>query len=938
MDDEPMDTPTGSPRNPPSSADLDFQTAVAVSMDELDIDSLGPEDSLETLGRTSEIYQTHQVGSSTMHPSAEDPQHGPAAAQQSLQEQLRICQEAAQYALEKRIELPLLNFVDADTLVFIDPPPVTRKGGDAAGGGLERRLAPADCAPHRMHSERLKATGSVYFIDALGPTKQFRTVRRRRLANLPPGIKYVIDLTPPEEGDTAVELTTELSCSNGVLQWFSAGERWEIPGGLINGHDDFEERDTLEKARRGIPAAQAGRGIFIKQKQKRALVPMDYTAVRHRSAIERVLNIIEGRSPRIDSAPKMWSVFCVAKFLDCTSVVKDHVLSWIYAERNERFIEVLPEVSLRIAEGLQNYMLCRDAFCVLVGEEALASVGKEISGRFWSSRARRGREGLDLDSFVTRVEYASKAFAERVNTTFTELIDGDWITEVPEFRKISVYKTHLNGDCDAIDSLSTCIRGFVKTRICSALAALSQFSGYFPSTTAGAYIGQDLFSCRSHTSVYGGIQHKEALLIRDYWMTLTDQNLLTQAYALPHAETNVPVFDVGDNFYRTVWSELLTETEKFNWLVTEIATKSHTSLIATGPACFPQTVPGPIRTDSGSSTKPETDNTNRLPIRPKSGHSLPGTGAPDNSGTKSLPIRPKSWIKPLTPSTLLDAGPSGCIAETDSLRPYSFGGLGSTIDPRDITIVQQKQDSSKILRTCREIERYLKTWAVSAQDGPSGTQTSSSGSMDGAGYHAHEAAQQTNYPQSNRLHFHPFNLTALLDECQDHILAVVMNMIKPSISFDPAVTDTLLSLDENEFKYLPLYAGGNDDGSGGVFDELIPNAVTGPIGPGPKYHIGMGSAASSEFDMVDAGSLGSSSFDTSMGVEDGYSDHLDRRRVYSDHGMSKFDMKDKGKAKEIDDDYDDMGEEGETVVGHNSDGEGDDEEFCDVEDDLMLFT
>src|SRR5579862_2235506 len=239
-DDEPMVTPTGSPRNRPSSADLDFQAAVAVSMDELD--NYGSESSLETLGQSANGGQAYPAGSSAVNPGAENPQHGPVT-QQSVQEQLRMCQEAAQYEFEKRIELPLLNFPDADTLVFIDPPPATRKGGEAAGGGFECcRPALANCAPHRMHSERLKATGSAYFIDALGPTKQYRTVRRRRLKNLPSGIKYVIDLTPPEEGDTAVELTTELSCSNGVLQWFFTEEWWEILAGLVSGHDDFEEK------------------------------------------------------------------------------------------------------------------------------------------------------------------------------------------------------------------------------------------------------------------------------------------------------------------------------------------------------------------------------------------------------------------------------------------------------------------------------------------------------------------------------------------------------------------------------------------------------------------------------------------------------------------------------------------------------------------------
>lgn len=49
----------------------------------------------------------------------------------------------------------------------------------------------------------------------------------------------------------------------------------------------------------------------------------------------------------------------------------------------------------------------------------------------------------------------------------------------------------------------------------------------------------------------------------------------------------------------------------------------------------------------------------------------------------------------------------------------------------------------------------------------------------------------------------------------------------------------LLTLSDNEMKFLPLWAGGNDDGSGGVFEEFLPPAEMGPIGPGPAYRTGM---------------------------------------------------------------------------------------------------
>ncbi|KAI0457819.1 hypothetical protein F5B21DRAFT_463347 [Xylaria acuta] len=49
----------------------------------------------------------------------------------------------------------------------------------------------------------------------------------------------------------------------------------------------------------------------------------------------------------------------------------------------------------------------------------------------------------------------------------------------------------------------------------------------------------------------------------------------------------------------------------------------------------------------------------------------------------------------------------------------------------------------------------------------------------------------------------------------------------------------VLSLSDEEFKFLPLWAGGLDDGTGGVYQPDIPDAERGfPIGPGPGFCTG----------------------------------------------------------------------------------------------------
>ncbi len=68
--------------------------------------------------------------------------------------------------------------------------------------------------------------------------------------------------------------------------------------------------------------------------------------------------------------------------------------------------------------------------------------------------------------------------------------------------------------------------------------------------------------------------------------------------------------------------------------------------------------------------------------------------------------------------------------------------------------------------------------------------------------------------------------------------------------------DTLMCLNDDEWKYLPLWAGGNDDGTGGVFDEVdVPNLEAGGFRGGKRGigHVRNGassSASGSSFDDI----------------------------------------------------------------------------------------
>ena len=104
---------------------------------------------------------------------------------------------------------------EGDTLVIVDyPPPPAR-----ASLRLDCFGTAYNSQQFRVHSDKLLATGSSVFTEMLGPTRQFRVLRRRKLVNkLPEGVKYVLDLTPPQEGDDLVMAMTELSLTPGIVK------------------------------------------------------------------------------------------------------------------------------------------------------------------------------------------------------------------------------------------------------------------------------------------------------------------------------------------------------------------------------------------------------------------------------------------------------------------------------------------------------------------------------------------------------------------------------------------------------------------------------------------------------------------------------------------------------------------------------------------------
>ncbi|KAL7958799.1 hypothetical protein V8C34DRAFT_281753 [Trichoderma compactum] len=366
---------------------------------------------------------------------------------------------------------------EGDTLVFIDFPDVSRRQWrqtDCYG-------MPYSSKQFRVHSKKLLATGSAKFADMLSPTYQFRVQRRKKLAkNLPEGIKYVLDLTPPSEGDELVFQMTQLSLTPGIIKWWASNALHKVSNWLVSGHDDIctcgqppipgcglpkeevkeqrssensngesaSDNNNNDNKADGIDAINGPKIVppspqnLLDKKLHGIDQPYetpehrnipDYCPTRHCNSIIRLLLMIEGRDVLLDSANRVWTLVALAKIFDCTSVIRDQVAQWIMYGDNTKFIEVLPEEALQIGFALELVQVAQCAFRILVNELALKDANTD-SNRDLSRVTIFGRRLGNLDDELQNtVQHAARALVERVSLipdTFQSLYSLDcWMVD-----------------------------------------------------------------------------------------------------------------------------------------------------------------------------------------------------------------------------------------------------------------------------------------------------------------------------------------------------------------------------------------------------------------------------------------------------------------------------------------------------------------------------
>lgn len=231
---------------------------------------------------------------------------------QSPAQRVNIEDRIKEMSLQSALELPLVRDPTGDTWVFIDPPPKQPEQDQLDYARYTRRYESPILVKKAVLLKHCTPDPTVEFNfqTLFGPSAQFRAIRRRKLSDKlrdSPNVKYVIDLTPPTEGDDAVYLTTELCCSEGVRLWYRASEIWSVSETLVGGNEEYTSvrrpsSALIEKAMKGEynSVNLASDGKPLSPGEVGVPMPLEYSPVRHRSAIERVIAALVGTDPKLD--------------------------------------------------------------------------------------------------------------------------------------------------------------------------------------------------------------------------------------------------------------------------------------------------------------------------------------------------------------------------------------------------------------------------------------------------------------------------------------------------------------------------------------------------------------------------------------------------------------------------------------------------------------
>ena len=603
-----------------------------------------------------------------------------------------------------------------------------------------------------VHSEKLLATGSSYFKKMLGEEQQKKLRMSSTLAGRAnaEGIKFVLDLSP--ENEDGEVLLHELSCPEGIRYWFRSSARNETLTALVYGREETDSlmidgrspievlRDEEEKAKEEDSFTTTAKSPFMKKQEDtdvdrlklrgmssyppdkqvksaqlqylEANVPLDYTRARHRACVERMLQIIEGKHARLDSATKVWTTAMLAGMYDCGSAVVDEITSWVYTETNSCIIEILPEAIFKLGITLKSYMLTRAAFSILVAEEAFCMRPDTApSQRANVTPLGRYRDDHTLgEDHLDMIQKAALVFNEQIMLAMDDFLSPHlpWFETLPEFKKLQAAKGRMEDDF-----------GFNQTSACGvAIAAIEavekQLRDYY-------YGGLMVNFTRGVTGVEGSfaITHRT----REHW-------------------SSDPRLDF-EEYYEALDSRQKLCVRPFWFLVQRF--------------------------------KPGVIHENNITLADR----------------RSLP----DGVKVITGKSVY------AMADTANMGIFGYAVRDSLELPKDAPSDDKSvlgMDRHKILET-QYLDSVFKGYT------PTEAQCLA---------HEYTTLQETNVAHSQSVFFSVYQFCREASRHIDSIASMMLQRNEDCNGF--SISEGIQNLNDHQYKFLPLWAGGCDDGSGGV--------------------------------------------------------------------------------------------------------------------------
>lgn len=754
------------------------------------------------------------------------------------------------------------------------------------------------------------------------------------------------------------------------------------------------------------------------QSAKPSVVLPEYSSLRHRSAIERLVHAIEDGDPKLDSAPKVWTFFAIAKYFDCASHerISKWITNWLLRYPNSNFIQSNPEVALRIGLGTHSEIITKDAFSILVGEKSLMNVFGETCPSILSPLVQsvhgRKLELLDDDE-RNRIDHAAASLVRRIRQKFDELVGGEmaWLLQSSQYRKIFSLVPRNQEEADVVKNLAQKVKQFVRGRIiwvlcrtydgsfCDLEGDLKKVRAFYPATP-------DTFA-----ETYNELNENERIFTRFFWLALNQEmladgrmNLWTEPLSrlgLPQAGGNLlcrkmldRLLPSGERSCQIVsFKEVETLILQFNQIGRSHWGFSNPESISPvqnahseTPVHQPDSAPSGDGAIDVESTKENTiPDLSRL-LASQGEETQAQSGSPgfgyNNFGTQNYQPNPAHLSdRELLTQDISSRQPIADLSSKPSLSTHDDNPTRVTTS-QDYPAIAKKGDQT------REITRADYSFdGGNGSPGPVITAADWSWQADDVDWNPPKPEQYLcDYPNAGPISSQPQDLRSmgLLNDIT-HVLHRICNeIINPAHLFHDdnslptSLIDTLMCLNDEEWKYLPLWAGGNDDGTGGVFDEVdVPNLEAGGF-RGGKRGIGSvsgssasGSASESSFDDIGSdaiSTIGKASRAATDGTQTvvslsdiGSEDEgfMRQNELWSEirnmqaneaqpvrHGNEEEDGADKGKgrAADFDDDLDDFCDDGndgmdehdaddvDTIVGAGSTGGDDDDAMAADED------